>query len=330
MTVREDWSHLRAFHSHRPRQRGRRMANNLRRTIPSVPLGCCTAGGGAADQEVFVGRFELVDTRCVRVAEAHRHDHFELFWLRGPGVHANDSRRFELPAERPSLVLVGPGQVHRWEQRAEIRGTVVSFTGAFFDGREPPPSTLADYGFAYQGGLPPVLPAEPELEAEVAPLVARCEREYAERAPRWAEAIRAALRLILASALRAHRREVPPPEAAGAGREIVRHLQELVEAKFRRQSSVAAYARELGVSAGHLNALVREASGETAGELIRARILLEARRLLIHTELTVAEISYHLGYEDPSYFAKAFRRANGRSPGAFRAAIREDYRTIRD
>lgn len=300
------------------------------RPVPSLPLGCCAAQRNAVEEDVFVGRFELVDTRCARLVNAHRHDHFELFWLRGPGVHLNDSRRYELPADRPALVLVGPGQVHGWERRARLCGTVVSFTSVFFDGREPPPSTLHDYGFTYRAELPPVLPAGPELEEEVAPLVARCEREYAERAARWDEAIRAALRLILASALRFHRRNEPPAAVSGPGHELVRRLQALVEEKFRHQSSVAAFARDLGVTAGHLNDVVRTQLGTTAGELIRARLLLEARRLLIHTELTVAEIAYHLGYEDPSNFAKTFRRVGGRSPGEFRAAIREGHRTIRE
>lgn len=279
---------------------------------------------------MFVGRFELVDTRCARLANAHRHDHFELFWVRGPGVHLNDSRRYELPADRWSLVLVGPGQVHGWERRDGLCGTVVSFTSVFFDGREPPPSTLYDYGFTYRAELPPVLTAGPELEAEVAPLVTRCEREYAERAARWDGALRAALRLILASALRFHHRHEPPSWLPGLGHELVRRLQALVEEKFRHQSSVAAFARDLGVTAGHLNEVVRGQLGTTASELIRSRLLLEARRLLIHTELTVAEIAYHLGYEDPSNFAKTFRRAGGRSPGEFRASIREGHRTIRE
>src|SRR5258707_14056302 len=55
-------------------------------------------------------------------------------------------------------------------------------------------------------------------------------------------------------------------------------------------------------------------TGLSAGELIRARLLLEAKRLLLHSEQTVAEIGYELGFEDPSYFSRFVRREIETSP----------------
>jgi AraC-like DNA-binding protein len=66
--------------------------------------------------------------------------------------------------------------------------------------------------------------------------------------------------------------------------------------------------------------------GLTAGELIRARLLLEAKRLLLHSELTVAEIGYELGFEDPSYFSRFVRREIETSPVELRNQLREKYR----
>ncbi|WP_306301492.1 helix-turn-helix domain-containing protein [Verrucomicrobium spinosum] len=80
------------------------------------------------------------------------------------------------------------------------------------------------------------------------------------------------------------------------------------------------------MTAGHLNDVVRQFTAGTAGELIHARELLEARRLLMHTELSVSEIAYRLGYKDPSYFARVFRKSTGQAPADFRAAIRETCR----
>ncbi|MDB6080659.1 MAG: AraC family transcriptional regulator, partial [Akkermansiaceae bacterium] len=87
------------------------------------------------------------------------------------------------------------------------------------------------------------------------------------------------------------------------------------------------YAKMLGVTSGHLNDTVSAQTGRPAGALIRERILLEARRLLLHSELQIAEIAYHLGFGDPSYFARFFRREDGRPPGDFRMEIREKYRS---
>lgn len=298
------------------------------RKIPSYPLSDYVPPS-IAELGIFVERFEVLETRITRPSGAHRHEHFELFWLRGPAEHINDFERYRLPAGRPSFILVSPGQVHFWKCTEAIRGTMISFTSAFFDGREPPPSSLLDYGFVHRTEYPPVLTADAKLAAELEPLIARCEREFATRDDRWLEVIRSVLHILLASAARGYLRLAPKPLPTERTQQLLPRLRALVEAKFRTHSSVAAYARDLGVTPGHLNDVVRELTGGTAGELIRSRILLEARRLLFHSELSVSEIAYHLGFADPSYFAKTFRKATGQAPGDFRVTIRKDHQTAR-
>jgi AraC family transcriptional regulator, transcriptional activator of pobA len=94
---------------------------------------------------------------------------------------------------------------------------------------------------------------------------------------------------------------------------------------FRASTSVRDYARDLGVTTSHLNESLRLETGLTAGELIRARLLLEAKRLLLHSELTMAGIGYELGFEDPSYFSRFIRRELKTSPAEFRSLIRQKY-----
>ena len=96
----------------------------------------------------------------------------------------------------------------------------------------------------------------------------------------------------------------------------------LVDAHFREEHRVAGYARRLGVTPGHLSVLTRSHLGRTAGPLIRGRIALEARRQLRHSSRTVSRIAADLGFRDPSYFARFFRRETGRSPEEFRASSR--------
>lgn len=298
------------------------------RKIPSYSLATYTSPD-IAEQGVFAERFEVLETQLTRPAGVHRHEHFELFWLRGPAVHINDFERYPLPADRPSFILVSPGQMHCWRGTAAIKGTMISFTEGFFDGREPPPSALPNYGFVHRTAYAPVLAADDRLIAEAEPLIARCEQEFAAREDRWTEVIRSSLHILLASAQRAWQRAAPVPVAAQGSRLLLQRFQAAIEARFRTQSSVAAYARDLGISAGHLTDVVHTLTGGTAGELIRARILLEARRLLFHSDLSVSEIAYQLGFEDPSYFAKTFRKATGHAPAAFRAQFRENYPSVR-
>jgi AraC-like DNA-binding protein len=78
------------------------------------------------------------------------------------------------------------------------------------------------------------------------------------------------------------------------------------------------YAELLYITPNHLNALCRDLVGKTAGELIRERVLLEAKRLLTNLNITAAEIAYELNFQDNSYFSRFFRKYTGQTPEIFR------------
>lgn len=80
----------------------------------------------------------------------------------------------------------------------------------------------------------------------------------------------------------------------------------------------ADYARQLGTSPGHLNALCRSRFRRSCCDWIRRRLTLEARRLLLYSDLTAAEIADRLGFADPAYFARFFRREAGAAPTSYR------------
>jgi AraC family transcriptional regulator, transcriptional activator of pobA len=104
--------------------------------------------------------------------------------------------------------------------------------------------------------------------------------------------------------------------------ELVRHFLVNLEQNLRVASSVSSHAALLGVSPEILSETVKKEIGKTPGTLIRERVLLEAKRLLLHTSLSVAEIAYQLLFKDPSYFNRFFRRAAGNTPAEFRKQCR--------
>lgn len=81
---------------------------------------------------------------------------------------------------------------------------------------------------------------------------------------------------------------------------------------------MSSHATLLGVSPETLSEIVKKETGKTPGTLIRERILLEAKRLLLHSSLSVAEIAYELTFKDPSYFNRFFRRSTADTPAEFR------------
>lgn len=78
------------------------------------------------------------------------------------------------------------------------------------------------------------------------------------------------------------------------------------------------YANRLSVHVNHLNRAVKESTGKTTSELISERIVREATQLLLHTNYTVSEIAFGLGFDTPSYFTNFFRKHTGKSPGKVR------------
>lgn len=102
--------------------------------------------------------------------------------------------------------------------------------------------------------------------------------------------------------------------------QTVAALRLLIEANFQRERELAFYAERLAVTVDRLNDQVKRATGVTAGHLIRQRLLTEARHQLVFTEMPIHEIARHLGFSDPSHFARFFRKQTGAAPHDFRAA----------
>jgi AraC-like DNA-binding protein len=150
------------------------------------------------------------------------------------------------------------------------------------------------------------------------------QREY-DLAKPWAEeALRSLLHLLFVR-VRRHFEELHPVPAASRGAQVARQFHVAVEHHFREDWTVGDYARHLHLTANHLNDTMQEQTGQSAGEVIRRRKLLDAQRLLLHSDLNVAEIAYQTGFPDPSYFSRFFRRMAGRTPATFRDQIREKY-----
>ncbi|MFI2186983.1 AraC family transcriptional regulator [Streptomyces sioyaensis] len=107
-----------------------------------------------------------------------------------------------------------------------------------------------------------------------------------------------------------------------AGSEPFRRFQQAVERDFARTHRVEDFARKLGYSVRTLTRATREAAGCGAKRFIDDRVLLEAKRLLVHTDRTATAIGDRLGFPDATVFTKFFRQRAGETPTAFRTRAR--------
>jgi AraC family transcriptional activator of pobA len=108
-------------------------------------------------------------------------------------------------------------------------------------------------------------------------------------------------------------------------RKILTKFMGLIDEHFSRHHQVSDYASFFKITAGHLSDIIKEQSGKTATELIHERIMLEAKRHLLHTEWSMKEIAFSLGFEDAAYFGRFFKRIEGATPATYRTDIRKKY-----
>lgn len=274
-------------------------------------------------------RFETILPVAVPPAAAsHRHDYFEIFlFAEGGGTHMVDFTEYDICSR--SLHLVCPGQVHLLRRKPDSLGWVIMLSRDFL-------LSVLDFQ-----------PAHPQLpflhQAPAAATLQLPEADYTllhllyqqlaavqdSDSSKWEkpELVRAVLKLVVLKCAELLQPAAEPeaPAADSQGQRLARQFSQLVEAHFQRQHQVAYYAGELAVTAGHLNVLSKSRLGKMASEVIQERILLEAKRLLLHTEAAAKEIAYSLGFEDPSHFAKFFKARCSVSPSEFRQQIRDIY-----
>ncbi len=131
-------------------------------------------------------------------------------------------------------------------------------------------------------------------------------------------AVRARAELLLVAASRCALGE-RPVEAT----DVVAEALAVIDTRFRQPIGLREIAEAVGRSPAHLTDRVRRETGQPLGAWIRERRLTEARRLLLETRLPVAEVGAHVGYPDPTHFARVFRSAHGLAPGAWRATHTE-------
>jgi len=98
----------------------------------------------------------------------------------------------------------------------------------------------------------------------------------------------------------------------------VRRFLELLEHHFLSERQVAHYAGQLSLTPDHLNELVKERLGRTASLVVQERLLLEAKRLLVHGGHSIKEVADALNMQDPAYFTRWFRKMEGTTPVQFR------------
>ncbi len=262
---------------------------------------------------------ELFDAnRHFSVKYPHRHDFFEVLYLqKGSGYHVIDANKYEI--RPPCVFFMSPGQAHKLELSNDIEGFIFIFTSDFYLLNRSNQNSLIEFPFFYtiHQDNPPLLLENENDNRFLEILFRQSIDEKNKNGDFTIELLRSILDLILTTCAARY----PMHENLvnkGKGQILVKRFFHLVEENNQKNLSLSDYAGLIGITANHLTQTVKLMTGKTSSQIIKAKQLLEIKRLLVHTNLNVSEIASQLNFEDQSYFTKFFKRETGFTPLQYR------------
>ncbi len=272
-------------------------------------------GLGVTQNDVLVKPFAPYILEHQKLLVPHRHAFFHVGYFRqGQGIHTIDFEQFQVKPFQ--IYFMVPGQVHHWNFEGEIEGYVLNFSTSFFQSFLMRSDYLNDFTFFNGIAKDSVLDIPLSLQGKIEKIFEEMISLRETINPMNLDALRVkALELFLcigASHIgKSHGSSL-------VNQTVIRNFQRLIDQNFQTLRLPKEYAALLYVTPNYLNALCSDMLGISAGELIRNRIVLEAKRLLVNLELPISAIAYELNFNDPSYFTKFFKKYVGLTPEEFR------------
>ena len=247
------------------------------------------------------------------IQQAHKHDFFLVVLItRGSGTHEIDFKKYRVTPS--ALFLMQPGQMHNWQLSADIDGYVFFHDRLFYEELSDS-LKLSEFAFFRSAQSEPYLKLSQTVQKKLAGWMQEMYGEYKGDRPYRLQKIRAYLQLFYLEVAAVYKSGTRPGKLKYLS--ALQEFEKAVEQHFRETRSPAYYAELLNISEKHLNRVCRESVNKTSTEVISERVVLEARRLLQADTASISEVAFLLGFEDPSYFSRFFRKHAGITPLAF-------------
>lgn len=253
---------------------------------------------------------------CLGKHDAHAHrQYIILFIANGAGKHIIDFHEFEVLPGR--IFFVSTGQVHQMQATA-VSGYFLAFDLAFYHSVKSI-FKLFDFPFFHTALTSPFLDSGPQ-HAAIQQTLQSLYTEFVspDNFGKWS-ILRGGLEELLIRFTRIRQKQLAEQnDFLIPNNEKLRKLELLIEKNFKAHKTVAFYADKLHLSERHLNNIIAKKSGKSISIMIQERLVMEAKRQLLHSEMTVSEIAENLGFSDKAYFHRFFKKYTGLTPLAFR------------
>lgn len=243
----------------------------------------------------------------------HKHDFFFLvLFTSGSGTHEIDFKKY--PIKPGSLFVLRPGQMHNWKVSAETDGYIFFHTRDFYD-EGFTKERVQDYPFYSSRHISPLVQLKKTSFLKLKELLREITEEYYLDKSRKYQKLHSLVTLVYIELSRAYTPVIEPGKENYLDK--LKKFEELIDRNFKDLKNPRDYASLLNISEKHLNRISQTCLKKTSTDLISERIILEAKRMLIHSRLSVTQIADALGYKDNSYFNRFFKKRTGTTPSSF-------------
>ena len=287
--------------------------------LQSTPVyDICTLSDFKED-DIIVSRFAPYLDHHKNLSAAHRHTFYHLvLFTDGAGSHTIDFENFEV---RPyQIYFMVPGQVHSWNFEGFTDGYIINFSAGFFQSFLLNASYPENFSFFYGDVKNAVIDLSANVQGKIKDLFEAIITEAEHTGANGMDMLRVLIIQLLISISRVNEsNDIKGP--ASYNQTLLRNFQKLIDVNFKSLRLPKDYADLLYITPNHLNAICKNLLGMQAGELIRNRTMLEAKRLLTNPQLTISQIASDLNFSDNSYFTKFFKKVEGITPEEFRKKI---------
>jgi AraC-like DNA-binding protein len=234
---------------------------------------------------------------------------------KGSGIHSIDYKEYKV--EPGVLFIVSPGQVHCWNLSKDTDGYVMFFKKEYF---------LIDFNHDKLIKLPffkssssvPCLKIDEFEQETLRDLYIKIYEEYQAGMFNYHEMIRLYLNVLFIELSRIYQNKEEQSIVFSYDLMQLNRFELLINKYFKDRKSLNFYAEKMNISLKQLSYLCKKTVDKTPSEILLDRIILEAKRFIIHTDLSISAISEELNYNDNSYFIRLFKKVCNITPEQFR------------
>jgi AraC family transcriptional regulator, transcriptional activator of pobA len=268
-------------------------------------------------EELLIDLIHLEDLdKYIKLSPVQRLSYYDITVIRdGNGTFAIDDH--EQVLEQGSVFFSSPGQIRKWNTTKTPQGYVLIFEDeflcTFFNDRQ----FVHNLPYYNLSDNPPVLQLGPNDYNQLTILLKEIQTEISYFKNNDKHILRALLYQILVLLSRKFISAYPASQKKPINNYVNRFIQ-LIDTNHHQYRAVDYYARQLHITSGHLNSLVKDYFGINVKKYILNKNILEAKRMLQHTDMTVGQIADCLNYENTTYFVRTFRSHTNMTPLSFR------------